>query len=178
MSFLHNHKCVCDDRYSIKCEPGQIISYSVLDFDLEAESTCFGVKECLDWVELSYTNLGTTKRFCASGEVGEVHVDGANELIFEFVSNRRTEKRGFQYFVKCFDPGFDENALNVGVVAPPSPSFSNVPENPDFNFKLCSEPPSMTSRPNFIEVCSNPYYTNLQVIIFLLRYLVLFLMDF
>ena len=109
---LFFHTC----RYAVKCNPGQLLSYSVHSFDLEEKGTCSHHQQCLDWVEIVYRNLETRRRFCGSGEVGEVHVDGSNEMRLEFTSNRRIQGSGFLYFVRCFDPGFDLNAVNSGVI--------------------------------------------------------------
>ena len=133
----------------MKCEPGQLLSYSVAEFDLEEEDTCYDQQECLDRMEITYANLGTTQRFCGSGEVGEIHVDGANEITFEFSTNRRFQKSGFLYFVTCFNPGFDVNAVDTGIV--PSPPLSIG--FPDFNPNTCSKPYSTALKPTIFEVC-------------------------
>jgi hypothetical protein len=112
---------------------------------LEEKGTCNG-QECLDWVEITLNNLGTAPRICGSGEVGEVHADGANEMTLEFASNRRTEDGGFLYFVTCADPGFDQNAQNSGIV-PQSQAHSYYSHH-------CSQPPNMSPRPNTIEAPS------------------------
>ena len=132
-------------RYSVKCEPGQLLSYSVHEFNLEPKSTCSNQLQCIDYVEIRFRNLETKPRFCGSGEVGEVHVDGSNEMTFEFASNRRTEKGGFLYFVTCTDPGFDQNAVDSGVVP-----RSKKPA--DININACSAPPTQFQRPTFIQV--------------------------
>ena len=98
-------------------------------------------------MEITLKNLGTTPRFCGSGEVGQVHVDGASEMFVEFASNRRTESDGFLYFVTCADPGFDQNALNSGIV-PQSQTHSYYSPY----FSRCSQPPNMSLRPTTIEV--------------------------
>ena len=98
-------------------------------------------------MEITFRDLGTTQRFCGSGEIGEVHVDGSNEMRLEFASNRQTEQGGFLYFVTCADPGFDQNALNAGIV-PSSQATSFY--SPYFN--PCSQPPSLSPRPTTIEV--------------------------
>jgi hypothetical protein len=71
---------------------------------------------CVDWVEITYNSLRTRERFCGSGEVNEVHVDGLNEITLEFSTNRQTEDRGFLYYIQCVDPGFDYNAVNSGLI--------------------------------------------------------------
>ena len=103
-------------RYSVQCNPGQILSYSVHAFDLEGKGICFGNHVCVDWVEITYNSLRTRERFCGSGEVNEVHVDGLNEITLEFSTNRQTEDRGFLYYIQCVDPGFDYNAVNSGLI--------------------------------------------------------------
>ena len=146
ITLLSSSLCI---RYSVKCNPGQILSYSVHAFNLETEGTCFSQQECVDWVELTYKNLNTKQRFCGTGEVGEVHVDGLDELTFEFASNRRTEHDGFLYFVTCIDPGFDQNAVGLGVTqASPQAPFANDP------FNHCSQPQNMSPRPTTVQVCS------------------------
>jgi hypothetical protein len=136
-------------RYRVQCSPGQIISYSVLDFDLEGSSTCSSGTECLDYVEINYQDLATRQRFCGGGETGEVHIEGSNELTFEFVSNRQTEKRGFKFFVNCIDPSTDVNGLRVGAVVPAFEPSSNRIGN--FNINPCSEPPNTVPRPLIFE---------------------------
>ena len=143
-------------RYRVQCSPGQIISYSVLDFDLEGSSTCSSGTECLDYVEINYQNLATRQRFCGGGETGEVQIEGSNELTFEFVSNRQTEKRGFKFFVNCIDPSTDVNGLRVGAVVPAFEPSSNRIGNfriGNFDINPCSEPPNMAPRPLIFEVC-------------------------
>ena len=132
-------------RYSVKCEPGQLLSYSVHEFNLEPKSTCSNQPQCIDYVEIRFRNLKAKPRFCGSGEVGEVHVDGSNEMTFEFASNRQTEKGGFLYFVTCTDPGFDQNAVDFGVVP-----RSKKPA--DININACSAPLTRFQRPTFIQV--------------------------
>ena len=138
-------------RHTVKCKPGQIISYSVHGFDLEQKTTCSGSQECIDWVEIEYRNLGTSQKFCGSGEVGQVHVENANEMQIEFVSNRRTDNRGFQYFVTCITPGFDKNAVNLGVARP----SASIPSS-FFRPNQCSQPPNVLPRPTAIMVSIIP----------------------
>ena len=90
-------------RYSVECDPGQILSYSVHSFDLENRVNCSSGEECVDWVEVTYHHLGQKERFCGARELGQLHLVGHNKISFEFVSNRRTEAGGFLYFVQCFD---------------------------------------------------------------------------
>ena len=132
-------------RYSVQCEPGQLLSYSVHEFNLEPKSTCSNQPQCIDYVEMTFRNLKAKPRFCGSGEVGEVHVDGSNEMAFEFASNRRTEKGGFLYFVTCTDPSFDQNAVNFGIV-PTSKKPAGI------NINACSAPLTRFQRPTFIQV--------------------------
>ena len=138
----------------MKCDRGQIISYSVLDFDLETKDTCSSTSQCLDYVEITYPNLGTRKRFCGGGEQGQIHVDGSNALIFEFVSNRHLEKRGFHFFVNCIDPASDMNAIKTGAVDSPAgpPTASSIIGGASPT--QCSEPPNAAPRLTPFEVCS------------------------
>ena len=102
-------------RFTIQCEPGQLLSYSVTGFDLEGKANCSGSPECLDWVKIDFRNMHSTERQCATGELREVHVDGANEMQVEFISNRWGERDGFEYYITCIDPTFDGNAVREGV---------------------------------------------------------------
>lgn len=131
----------------MKCDPGQLLTYSVHSFDLEPEGRCFGQNECLDWVQVGIRNLGNSKRFCGTGEVNEVHVDGADEMTLEFVSNRLTEKEGFLYFITCISPGFDQNGINEGIVAS---SQSHLHKG--FRFDTCSQPADGFKRPTIVKV--------------------------
>lgn len=91
------------------------------DFQLEDKLNCSNGPECVDWVEHHMENVQDTRRVCGRGEVGKVHPSGSSEMLVEFVSNRRTESVGFQYFVTCVDPGFDNNAVNSGLVPDATP---------------------------------------------------------
>ena len=102
-------------------------------------------------MEINYQNLATRQRFCGSGESGEIHIVGSNELTFEFVSNRQTEKRGFIFFVNCIDPVSDRNAA---APAPQPPSLGFVPSANIIGTNPCTEPPNMAPRPSPFEVCS------------------------
>ena len=55
------------------------------------------------------SSLQGSNRICGSRELGEIHVDGSNDMLVEFVSNRRSEDDGFEYFITCIAPGFDSN---------------------------------------------------------------------
>lgn len=132
-------------RYSIKCDPGQLLSYSVHSFHLEQEGTCFEQNECLDWVQVGLRNLGNSERFCGIGEVNEIHVDGAEEMTIEFASNRKTETGGFLYFISCVNPGFDQNGINSGTV--PSSQSTHFP------FSTCIEPVDQSERLTSARVC-------------------------
>ena len=57
------------------------------------------------------SSLQGSNRICGSGELGEIHVDGSNDMLVEFISNRRSEDVGFEYFITCIAPGFDSNAV-------------------------------------------------------------------
>lgn len=109
--------------------------------------TCSGHQECLDWVEITFNNLRTKQRFCGSGEMGEVRVEGTNELMFEFVSNRRSEREGFSYSVTCVDPGLDQNAIDLGTIQF-YPHDKQLP-----SFSPCSQPENMAPRKTTVEVC-------------------------
>ena len=103
ISFVH--------RFYIRCEPGQLLSYSVIEFQLEEESTCSGrYPVCVDWVDHHTLD---SHRLCGIREPNTVYSDGSNEMHIEFVSNRRSQSKGFQYFVTCIDPRFDINAANA-----------------------------------------------------------------
>ena len=66
-------------------------------------------------------NVQGRKKLCGSGELGEIHADGANEMRVEFISNRRSQSDGFEYYITCIDPGFDGNAVRSGAVADATP---------------------------------------------------------
>ena len=90
-------------------------------FKLENKSTCSGFPQCLDWVQHQMKNVQGRRKLCGSGELGEIHADGANEMHFEFVSNRKSQHDGFEYYITCTDPGFDGNAVRSGVVTDATP---------------------------------------------------------
>ena len=46
-------------------------------------------------------NVQGGKKLCGSGELGEIHADGANEMRVEFISNRRSQSDGFEYYITC-----------------------------------------------------------------------------
>ena len=103
-------------RYNVKCNPGQTLSYVVQSFNLEETSNCFGQQKCIDWVEIDFINYGKNQRFCGTGEEGQVHVDGENEMRMGFVSNRKQEHDGYLYFIVCSEPDFDQNAVQFGII--------------------------------------------------------------
>ena len=152
---LFSHSCLTlvfaivfsKHRYSVQCEPGQLLSYSVTEFNLEPEGNCSDRQECLDWVEITFNNLGIRRKFCGSGELGRVRVEGTNELMFEFASNRETEKEGFSYSVTCIDPGLDQNAVNLGTI-----QFSPLDKQLPL-YSACSQPLNMAPRNTTTEVC-------------------------
>ena len=108
-------------RFNLQCEPEQFLSYSVTGFKLEGKSICSGQPQCLDWVQHRMKNVQDGEKLCGSGELGEIHADGANEMRVEFVSNRRSQNDGFEYYITCIDPGFDGNAVRSGAVADATP---------------------------------------------------------
>ena len=101
-------------RFNLQCEPEQLLSYSVERFNLEGKSICSGQPQCLDWVQHQMSSLQGSNPICGIGELGEIHVDGSNDMLVEFVSNRRSEDDGFEYFITCIAPGFDSNAVGSG----------------------------------------------------------------
>ena len=96
-------------RYSIECEEGQKVAYSVDAFNLENEVECSG-EECVDWVEITFHHLNVKERFCGRGEFGQSKVVGHNKLSFEFASNRHIQDLGFLYTVRCLDSNVDDGA--------------------------------------------------------------------
>ena len=101
----------------------------MIEFQLEDKSTCSGRRpECVDWVE-HHTHV--SHKLCGIREPATVYSDGSNEMRIEFVSNRRSQSVGFQYFVTCIDPGFDLNAVNkeddedIECTSPPVHKISN-----------------------------------------------------
>ena len=101
-------------RFNLQCEPNQLLSYSVTGFDLEGESTCSGQQQCLDWVLHRISGLQDSK-YCGSGQLGEIHVHGSKGMRVEFVSNRRSQYVGFEYFIYCVAPGFDINSVRSSI---------------------------------------------------------------
>ena len=116
-------------RFHIKCEPGQLLSYSVIEFQLEEETTCFGRPMCVDWVD---HHTHSSHKLCGSRDPDTNYADGSNEMFIEFVSNRRSQSVGFRYFVYCIEPGFDLNAVYLsmedddGDVNCSSPTFNKT----------------------------------------------------
>ena len=95
------------------------MSYSVVSFKLEETLNCTtNNPRCVDWVDHQLANLQGNNKVCGSGESGEIHSDGSDKMLVEFVSNpnSRSLADGFQYFVTCIDPAFDSNAVLEGIV--------------------------------------------------------------
>jgi hypothetical protein len=80
---------------------------------------CSGVLQpvCVDWVNHHIGGFAQSHKLCGTGEVGEFHSDGANSMLVEFVTNRNSQLKGFEYFAYCIAPGFDSNAIREGVVS-------------------------------------------------------------
>ena len=73
----------------------------------------------MDWVNHFIGDIADNHKVCGGGEEGEIHADGANSMLVEFVANRdEIMLDGFQYYVICNDPAFDNNAVNLGLVSP------------------------------------------------------------
>ena len=103
---------------------------------------------CVDWVNHHIGGFGESYKLCGNGEIGEVHSDGANSMLVEFVANRATQYKGFEYFITCIAPAFDLNAVREGVV-PANPVQRRVAEQ-------CTSPDSgRRKRQSYIpEVCT------------------------
>lgn len=93
------------------------MSYSVAAFDLEERVNCLENHNpiCVDWVEITYKNLGIKMKFCSSDELGTVNMDGENELTFEFFSNRRIQHSGFSFFLQCTTASVVQNVSGGGL---------------------------------------------------------------
>jgi hypothetical protein len=105
-----NYRKCTNCRYSIECDEGQNLAYTVDAFDLEDEVSCSHGEECVDWVEITFPHLNLKKRFCGRGEFGESRVVGHNKILFEFASNRRVEDLGFLYTIRCLDSNLEHGA--------------------------------------------------------------------
>ena len=95
-----------------------MLSYSVDDFELQEKISCSSDNPvCVDWVDHHIGNIAQSHKVCGSGEAGEVHSDGADSMLVEFVANRDSVLlKGFQYTVTCIVPEFDNNAVRLGAV--------------------------------------------------------------
>ena len=94
----------------------------MIEFQLEKKTTCSGHSVCVDWVD--HHTRGSHK-LCGRREPNTVYADGSNEMHIEFVSNRRSQSVGFQYFVTCINPGFDINSEDDDIECT-SPPGNNV----------------------------------------------------
>lgn len=123
------------------------MSYSVLEFDLQDKMNCSGTQPaCVDWVEHTFPGLALNNKVCGTGEKGEVHTDGANKMLVEFVSNRDgLPFNGFKYLVTCIAPEFDNNAVRMGVV-PATPAQRRAAQR-------CTSPSSIIRRQTYPQVC-------------------------
>ena len=106
-------------RFNIKCNEGHILIYSASDFQLQDKMNCSGALQpvCVDWVNHHIGGFAQSHKLCGSGEVGQFHSDGANSMLVEFVTNRNSQLKGFEYLAYCIAPGFDSNAVREGVVS-------------------------------------------------------------
>ena len=123
---VYIHSCY---RFHLQCAPGQLLSYSVIEFQLEEQTTCTGRSVCVDWVD--HHTHGSHK-LCGRREPNTVYADGSNEMHIEFVSNRRSQSVGFQYFVTCINPRFDINSDDddIECTSPPSNKTYNIDAAP------------------------------------------------
>ena len=84
---------------------------------------------CVDWVKITYKNMGEEKKFCGSayGELNTVHMDGENELTLEFFTNRRIQDSGFSYYVQCINESVMENVIDSAQVQGSEPCMQPGP---------------------------------------------------
>ena len=101
----------------------------MIEFQLEKKTTCSGHSVCVDWVD--HHTRGSHK-LCGRREPNTVYADGSNEMHIEFVSNRRSQSAGFQYFVTCINPGFDINSEDddVECTSPPGNMTDSISDAP------------------------------------------------
>ena len=79
------------------------------------------MQRCIDWVDIIlYDSSEMPTRVCGRYEEStKIFVDGYNKIDFEFVSNRRTQKRGFWITAQCVD----RNSSHQNALVQSGPSY-------------------------------------------------------
>ena len=121
-------------RYSVQCEPGQILSYTIKEVNLENPVYCSNREECVDWVDIVFNySIDGPLRFCGREETStEVFIVGTDKMDFKFVSNRYAQARGFWFVVQCADSNLGQQNESVAQSVPLSHQYCSRP--------CCSKP--------------------------------------
>ena len=100
------------NRYRVSCEGNKLLSYAMLQHNLEDMGSCSGSTVCTDSVNLYLDSYGFSVIETTCGdevELGEVEMDGLHDAWIEFKANRKQQFLGFEMFLWCIEPEFDLN---------------------------------------------------------------------